>query len=366
MAKLNVYQFLLDPRLGGPNVRIRGVASRLPESISTRIVTCGKSDFGDLTLLNLRSFWRPLYGLELLINALLITLIFLPKRFTQRLLFHVNGPPNIAPMIAAVVLRVPVVWHFNDSYGSMKPLVMLGKLLSKLVRTQKVVSAHAVAPPYGVENYEVLYAPVDAALFKHDPNHARSSEEHQREPVLLCVGNLNPIKGHDVLLDALQLLREEHYAPLPKLRVIGAKLATHQEQLRKLEEHPASDLLTLLDRQPGEVIRAELSACTLSVLPSRSEACPIALLEAMSMRCVCIASDVGGVREMLDDESGFMVPPEQPRALADAIKRALASTESERESMRDAVRTRIEERFSLDAVTQTTREIYARLAKREL
>jgi len=366
MARLDVYQFLLEPRLGGPHVRIHDVAKALPDSVRTHVVTCGKSEKASVYLLKLRGIWRPLYLLELMLNPVLIVLLFMLKRMRSRMLFHVNGPPNIAPILAAVVLRVPVVWHFNDSYGSMMSLVRLGKFLMKLTPSRMVTSAHAVAAAYGVTDYDVFYAPVNEKVWKRPEDAPFGPRDEDGSPVLLCVGNINPVKAHDVLLDALALLQAEGYSPLPKLRIVGARLDTHEEQYQKLATHDMREQLTLLGKQQGDVIRKELSACTLSLLPSRSEACPIALLEAMSMSCACIATKVGGVREMLSEQSGWLVPADDARAMADAIKQALAATPEELAEKGRAARETIEATFTVEAIAEVTRRVYSKLARVEL
>ena len=118
---------------------------------------------------------------------------------------------------------------------------------------------------------------------------------------LLMVGNLNPTKGLDILLKALsRCLR-----PVT-LKIVGAELSTHQNFAKSMYEYAkrlSSNRLNLkfefLHWQDKEAVRSLMSSCHAFVLPSRREACPLVLLEALAMDCLCVAADVGDVRLML-------------------------------------------------------------------
>ena len=140
---------------------------------------------------------------------------------------------------------------------------------------------------------------------------------------LLVVGNLNPLKGIDVLLEALKKLDGKFH-----LKIVGAELSTHREYACELRRQ----VNEILVQKPGSVIeflgwadkrdvRALLATCDVFVLPSRSEACPTVLLEAMAMGCLCIASDVGDVRVMLSGYAyGKVFTSEDSDALTDCLR----------------------------------------------
>jgi len=93
----------------------------------------------------------------------------------------------------------------------------------------------------------------------------------------------------------------------------------------------------LLGARPHEEIPLWMNACDVLCLPSLSEGLPNVALEAMACGLPVVASRVGGVPEVVrDGVNGFLVPPSDPGALADALRRALA-TKWDREAIRASV-----------------------------
>ncbi|HSC28244.1 MAG TPA: glycosyltransferase, partial [Vicinamibacterales bacterium] len=137
--------------------------------------------------------------------------------------------------------------------------------------------------------------------------------------VLVTVGALDqPYKGTGVLLDAVSQLRGRG---LPvRLRIVGdGRLLPDLE--RRCEELGASGDVEFLGRQDREGVRSALDSAHLFVLPSLTEGLPRALVEAMARGLPAVATDVGGIPELLPTEC--LVPPRQPRALADRIEQLM-------------------------------------------
>jgi L-malate glycosyltransferase len=112
-------------------------------------------------------------------------------------------------------------------------------------------------------------------------------------------------------------------------------------------------------RLPGYVEdkRTLLQALDLFLMPSRSEAWGLAALEAMSYGVPVIASGVGGLREIIEDKvSGWLVPPDDARALAEAIEQARAVVESFGERARERAR-----KFSVEETVRRTEALYYEL-----
>jgi glycosyltransferase involved in cell wall biosynthesis len=166
---------------------------------------------------------------------------------------------------------------------------------------------------FGVVQAEFAPGGVDRTFWSESS--AKSSREFERNKSdahrgvetlrLLLVGNLNTTKGIDIFLTALMGVER----PL-EVRVVGSELSTHQNYARMLYQS-AKDLSALNPRltieflgwQDPAAVRELLANCDAFVLPSRSEACPLVLLEALAMGCLCVASDVGDVRLMLGGDA---------------------------------------------------------------
>jgi glycosyltransferase involved in cell wall biosynthesis len=134
----------------------------------------------------------------------------------------------------------------------------------------------------------------------------------------LLVAGLTEVKQVPVLLDALALARSRPGAPEILLDVAGD--GPLLEELRQ-----RADALGLgaavrwLGRRNGAEVADLMRESDLVVLSSRWENLPVVLLEAMASGLPVVAPAVGGVREIVDDDSGAVVPSGDVRALADAL-----------------------------------------------
>ncbi len=137
--------------------------------------------------------------------------------------------------------------------------------------------------------------------------------------LLLSVGNLVEVKGHDVLVEALghEALRGLDW----QWNHLGEGPA-RSSLLRQAEALGIADRIRLFGRVAHDALPDWYRAADLQVLPSRSEGVPNVLMEGLACGLPFIASAVGGVPEIAESAS-WCVPPEDPEALALAIRAAL-------------------------------------------
>ncbi len=176
------------------------------------------------------------------------------------------------------------------------------------------------ANPYRVR---VVYDGVDADVF-----HPGAKDEARRRlglvsdgPLLLFIGNLVPVKGLDVLLEALALRRAAGQPFTLFLVGQGPQKAALQQQAERLG---LADRVRFLGSRPHDELTSWYQAADLFVLPSRSEGVPLVLLEAIACGTPFVASAVGGIPEIAPFGRSGLVPPEDPQALAAAIADGLA------------------------------------------
>ncbi|HWL94525.1 MAG TPA: glycosyltransferase family 4 protein [Phycisphaerae bacterium] len=177
------------------------------------------------------------------------------------------------------------------------------------------------------------------------------------KPALLCLGNIKPIKGQHVLLQALaQNTREiqEFCTVLVGENRFGGELhrwaklhlATADVRFERQTEHPLT----------------WYHAADAFVLPSLSEGLSNALLEAMACGLPCIATAVGGnLDAIVDRESGLLVPANNPGALARAIDELMRDA-ALRLQLAVAARSHVEQRVSFESMTAGYAARYQRLA----
>jgi glycosyltransferase involved in cell wall biosynthesis len=173
--------------------------------------------------------------------------------------------------------------------------------------------------------------------------------------VIVVLANLIPYKGHRDLIDALSLIKDSMPKPWRVLAIgrdegIGEELKQRAEAL-----DIAANMIWLGEQAAAERL---LAAGDIFVLPSHEEGFSNALLEAMAAELAVIATAVGGNPDaIVADESGILVPPRDPRALAVATKR-LAGDPALRRRLGAAARTRVEQRFSLERCVARYERLY--------
>ncbi len=141
---------------------------------------------------------------------------------------------------------------------------------------------------------------------------------------ILAMGRLVPQKGFDVLLDAVALLvRENVWTGDLLLAGDGPEREALECRAAQLGIGPRISFVGRADRERAVSLFA---GCQLFVLPSRREPFGIVNLEAMAANKPVIATRVGGVPEFVEHaKTGWLVPPENPRALADAVRHLLGN-----------------------------------------
>ena len=146
-------------------------------------------------------------------------------------------------------------------------------------------------------------------------------------PVWLAVGRLSSEKGHADLIMALSEIDLSGASPV--VVIVGE--GGCESQLRGLIAHRNLQERVILAGYQAD-LRDYMTAADYFVLPSRWEAGPLVVLEAMSFGLPVVATDVGQVRSMIiDGETGIIVPPSEPGELARAMKRLMDSGDGARE-----------------------------------
>ncbi len=348
--------------MGGPHVYVRTLAEVLPPPFRTVLVTAGKGPITDIALFNLRHWLRWLYPLEVISNAFRLCWMFRRHKSRQRVIFDVHGVANLAPIAAARILNIALVWHFHETVDGFSILATFGKRMAAGIPHRMVVVAKKAAAVFSLHDATLIPGAVDPNFWSSAKS-APLPFDGIRRLRILTVGNLNPLKGADVLLNALETLTQPW-----ELVIVGSELQTYSGYAQDLRRH--ADRLESPTRQTRfagwqspEEVRDLMADSDVFVLSSRSEACPLALLEAMAAGCVCIATDVGDVREILGAAScGIVVPSESSSALATAIKHVTVIGTAERQRMGKQAQEAIAARHSQRTQAEMHLVLYKKLA----
>lgn len=146
----------------------------------------------------------------------------------------------------------------------------------------------------------------------------------QDDAFLYCLGYPFYLKGVDVLLDAFSILQPKF--PDTRLVIMGhcrepelSRWKARAQGLANVEFHKPV---------PYEQVAGYFSACSVFVLPSRSEGMGRVLIEAMATGKPCVGTRVGGIPNIIQDgKTGFLVAPENPRELTEKLCLLLADKE---------------------------------------
>ncbi len=170
--------------------------------------------------------------------------------------------------------------------------------------------------------------------------------------VVGTAARLSPEKGIDLFIEAARLIGDVD----EDVRfVIMGDGPLRGELEAKAKEIGVDEKLEFMGFVDG--IEEKLLSMDVLVLPSRSEGQPMVLLEAMAAGCPVVATDVGGVAEVLDGGCGAIVPPDDPAAIAAAVLKLLSFPDEARR-MAEAGRKRAKEAFSVERMVRETMDIY--------
>ncbi|MGQ0809789.1 MAG: glycosyltransferase family 4 protein [Nitrospiraceae bacterium] len=278
---------------------------------------------------------------------------------TGSVVMHANGSRAMCYAgLAGRLAGCPVIWHVRvaDSDGA------LDRLLYAL-SSGVIVNSHAVGRRFDwtrSTKVRCIYNGVDPDHFTPRPLSTRIRKVlglSDSAPVVVSVGRFVAYKGYGHLLEAAALVRQV----MPETHWI---LVGEGELRRTLEERCRTEGLNDHMHFTGwvEDIRDILATGDLFVLPSLEEHFGRVLIEAMAMEKAVVATHAGGVPEIVrQDETGLLVPPAHPRAMADAVIDLLKDPDRGEQFGR-AGRRLVEKEFSLSQHARAVEQLYGALS----
>jgi len=271
---------------------------------------------------------------------------------------EVNGLVNPQAAIAGSSEGVPVVWQILDT----RTPALLRALIAPLVRhlaSAVMTTGLAVAKLHGVldlgERLVPFFPPVDTTLFR--PN-GTSREAARRllglganDLVIGSVANITPQKGLEHFIGAAEQIRR--HEPGVKFILLGRAMETQRRYEQTIRD--AAIRARVEVRDPGDDLPLLLQALDVFLLTSvpRSEGISTTVLEAMAVGVPVVATDVGALREVVENgDTGFLVPPLDDDGLVAAALRLIHDADL-RARMGRVARDRAVERYDADFCAET-------------
>jgi glycosyltransferase involved in cell wall biosynthesis len=216
---------------------------------------------------------------------------------------------------------------------------------------RKIADEHRTGAPV-----RLIYNGVDLQRYEHQDPCCTLRDEYGMEPgspIVGVVARLEPEKGHQTLIEAWpQVLRE---VPDAYLLIVGE--GSRRDFLEQLAAaHKVAHRVVFAGRRDD--IPAVTAALDVAVLPSWREAQGLSILEAMALSRPVVASDVGGIPEMIEDGvTGLLVEHDNPIALAAAIARLLTD-HAYADTLARAGHDLVHDRFCIELMVKAIEEIY--------
>jgi glycosyltransferase involved in cell wall biosynthesis len=209
----------------------------------------------------------------------------------------------------------------------------------------KITKIHTALPSISFETRN----DARAALF---PTHVVNA--HQNDLWLVSTGEHTQNKNLGMLIDALSRLKEQSYTNLFLTLMSDGELHTHLQSLVTL--HGLTEQVYFTGFVPEA--RMFLKAFDVFLMPSLKEGFPYGLLEAGSAGLPVIGSNVGGIPELIrDGETGFLINPERPNTLVDALRK-LKNEPALRVSFGEKLKTEVDTTYTLTRMVKETEHVY--------
>jgi len=279
---------------------------------------------------------------------------------------HVFTPDDGAALLisAGYELGIPVLYH---EMGTPHHLPMLEDYYRRLetvlpMCTEVVALSPRLAAEWSVR-FPFLSSISVLPLIVEPPNTFNLTSEsptYLEEAIFGFAGRLEEGKGPLVLVDALARVNREGPLAVARVAGIGPQLLQVKARVRELGLREAFELVGHYSEPRGRT--AFMNSLDVFVLPSFAEGTPKSIIEAMAHGVPVIATTVGGIADILDGESGILVPPGDSVALANAML-LLARDPTRRVAMGAAAKLRYEELFSQRAVLPLMLQTYSRVTR---
>ena len=316
--------------------------------------------------------WLQLLAIPYIINGFFQCLRICRKWKPDVIHAHWPFPHGYIALGAAKLFRIPLVLNFHGA-----ELLLIRKkkwvkpLLKFIIGQAQAIFANSsftASKIKALRNVNVEWSPYGTTLEVDSRKSEVGSTPH---PVInkfkiLFVGRHIERKGITYLIEAAKYLPANQF----EIRIVGVGDLTEQLHVIANEvkqSNPDSAEIIFTGKLSPEDLANEYRTANVFTLPAivdskgDTEGLGVVLIEAMELGLPIVASNVGGIPDVvIDGESGILVPEKNPVALADAFKR-LAADPSLTEHLLAGARKRISECFTWDGIIERQVEVYKRI-----
>tara|TARA_B100000508_G_scaffold75230_1_gene58568 strand:+ start:20325 stop:21341 length:1017 start_codon:yes stop_codon:yes gene_type:complete len=283
--------------------------------------------------------------------------------------------------LAAKALKIPIIVHtfhghvFHSYFGKRKTEFFkrierylasfsTGIIAISEIQKHELAREHGIAP---TEKIKVIPLGFELQKFKNKKESERESirseyEISDDEIAIAIVGRLAPIKDHDFFLDVIERLLQDGIDRI-KVFIVGDGSERHhiENRVKLINKRAEVIFLTswILD------IASFNAGMDIICLTSKNEGTPVSLIEAQATGIPVVSTDVGGVRDIVEDQqSGFVIKPGDIETYTEKL-RLLVENTSKREQMGGAGQQKVLEEYSYKRLVGDMEKYYKELLGNE-
>lgn len=356
---MRLYQFITPSQIGGAEVHVLTLCRKLADRGHEVTAVCPR---GRALTEELRSRGIKLWAPRTTGKFDPVTLVRLAARLRRQRVDVLHTHLSTASLLGGISARLAGVATVATVHGLNRRTCFM--YARRIIAVSHAVAQHLASQGVPESRVQVIYNGVELSRY-HQPPDARPLRNQLHIPsgdfLIGAVGRLGPEKGHSYLIEATALLVTRESLPV-RLLIVGE--GRNRYALQQTARRCGIADRVLLPGFQRDVMPYQ-AALDVFCLPSLKEGLSLSALEAMALGKPVIASRVGGTPEVVvDGETGLLVEPANPQALAQALTVLLRNPQRARR-MGEAGRARVERLFDLERTVDQIEELYRELASRQ-
>lgn len=268
---------------------------------------------------------------------------------------------NILSRLLRITTSVPkLICTSHSNFEGGKARVLAYRITDKLATISTNVSQNAAASmvnqgAYGSNRVVAIPNGVDIERFRFDSVSRYKVRDHlglENKQMILAVGRMNPAKDYPNLFKSIALLKQYRHDFIVYIVGDGPLKPSLIDLCKNLD---ISDCIVMLGTRHD--IPELMSACDIFVLSSAWEGFGLVVAEAMATERVVVATDCGGVKEIVS-KYGFLVKPKDSNLLSRMLNKVLDMNAAEKSTIGTSARMHITENFSLEKNVNSYMSLY--------
>jgi glycosyltransferase involved in cell wall biosynthesis len=291
----------------------------------------------------------------------LISIIKLIKKEKISIIHSDFEADTVISGIACIITRIKLVWHVRLTRPSLQDSLLF-RMSTIVIGVSNDCSGRFKRFKGFKSKYNTIYNGVDTDLFSVDSNYIIPAEISPGKTIITFIGQIIESKGVSELLHAIELLNSDPFLKDNTQFLFIGDFAS--DSLKMLLDNTSRNYDNVVHINFVRNIKDYMIASDILVLPSHegSEGMGRVLFEAMSCSTAVIGTNIGGVREAINDECGILVAPGKPQEIVEAIQRLIVN-KNQLEIIKKNGRSRAVQYFDIRKHAIEVQDVYLNILK---